>query len=386
MKILHIPTGLDVGGAEMMMQKVITYSNSKYQHEVIAIAPPPPGDPVGEKLRSLGIKVTILNMSRGKLELDKVYRLRQLIKDSAPDVVQTWMYHADAIGGTMAKLAGVKHVAWSLHNANCDAESMGKTTAAVIQLCSKLSQVVPQAIHCCAHSTKSIHIANGYPAEKMVVVPNGFEMDLLQIDPHARQEINEELELPADTISIGYIARMHPIKDHHNFVKAAAIIAEKNPNARFILCGPNVTWENPLLANWIDASGYRDRFRLLGVRGDVPKINAALDIVASSSAGEAFPKTIGEAMCCGTPCVVTDVGDNRWIVGDTGIVVPFKDPQALAAGCQQLIDVGAAERARLGVAAREWIGSNFEMSGVVRGYEAIWESMVNNLALPADRN
>jgi glycosyltransferase involved in cell wall biosynthesis len=385
MKVLHISTGLNVGGAEMMMQKVIAYSGEDFQHEVIAIASPPPGDPVGQKLRDLGISVTSLEMPRGKLDPQKVYQLLQLVRAKSPDLVQTWMYHADAIGGSIARLAGVEHVAWSLHNTNFEPDILGKSTIAVIKLCAKLSGLVPQAIHCCAHSTKAVHIANGYPAERMVVIPNGFEMDRLKIDRHARTEIDRELQLPPDTILIGYVARVDPQKDHDNFIKAAGILAANNPQVRFLLCGTGANWENSKLVEWIDATGYRDRFYLLGVRTDIPKISAALDIAASAAAGDAFPNIIGEAMCCGTPCVVTDVGDNRWIIGDTGIAVPPKDPQAFAAGCQQLIDLGASERDRLGIAAREWIGNNFEITSVVRGYENLWTAMLNKIDLPPDR-
>jgi glycosyltransferase involved in cell wall biosynthesis len=377
-KIIHISTGLNVGGAEMMMQKAIAYSDrSRFHHQVVALAPPPPGDPVGKQLRAMGIEVRLLEMPRGKLDPKKIYQLIQLLRSQSPDLVQTWMYHADAIGGLAAKIAGIKAIVWSTHNTNLEPEILGKSTIAVIKLCAQLSKFVPQTIHCCAHSTKAVHAALGYPPEKMVVIPNGFEIDRLTIDPHARTEIRAELGIAETKVLIGYVARVAPQKDHPNLIKAAAIVCRDNPDVEFLLCGPGATWDNSELVGWIEAAGCRDFFHLLGVRTDIPKINCAIDIAASAAAGDAFPNIIGEAMCCGTLCVVTDVGDNRWIIGDTGVAVPPQDPEAFAAGCQKLIDLGSAGRQQMGVTARKWIADNFEIASVVRTYERVWSETID---------
>src|SRR6185503_9929721 len=129
---------------------------------------------------------------------------------------------------------------------------------------------------------------------------------------------------------IGLVGRFDPQKDHRNFIAAAAILHRSCPDVHFLLCGDNVTWENAKLRGWIEETGLRKQYRLVGRRQDMARLTAALDIgTSSSSYGEGFPNVIGEAMSCGVPCVVTDIGDSALIVGQTGRVVPAQNPEAL---------------------------------------------------------
>jgi glycosyltransferase involved in cell wall biosynthesis len=174
------------------------------------------------------------------------------------------------------------------------------------------------------------------------------------------------------------VARFDPQKDHRNFVQAASRLRARLPESHFLLCGDEITWENPELAGWIEVAGIRDWCHLLGTREDVPRLTAALDIATLSSAyGEAFPNVIGEAMACGVPCVVTDVGDSAIIVGKTGVVVPPKNPQALAGGwIKLLLDMSQEERLQLGLAARQWIMERYSLGKIVAQYERLYESLV----------
>ncbi len=140
-----------------------------------------------------------------------------------------------------------------------------------------------------------------------------------------------------------------------------------------MLCGDAVHWENHELVGWIDAAGIRERCHLLGRREDIPRLNAALDLASSSSCGEGFPNVIGEAMACGVPCVVTDVGDSALIVGDTGRVVPPKNPEALAGAWRELIERGPEQRHQLGAAARCRVGKHYSLQAIVAQYEKLYE-------------
>src|SRR5262249_37862242 len=143
----------------------------------------------------------------------------------------------------------------------------------------------------------------------------------------------------------------------------------------FLLCGMGVTTSNAQLSGWIEEEGLVDRCHLLGPRQDMPRIFAGIDIAASSSAHEAFPVVVGEAMGCATPCVVTDVGDAGMVVGPTGLVVPPGDPQALSDALRELIRIGPEARRKLGAAARLRVAKHFPLAEVVERYEQIYEAV-----------
>jgi len=180
------------------------------------------------------------------------------------------------------------------------------------------------------------------------------------------------------TCLIGMVARFNPQKDHHNLVRAARILKDQNVDVAFVLCGRDVGWENEKLADWIRQDGLEDRFFLLGPRDDIPMITAGLDIACLSSAhGEGFPNVLGEAMACEVPCVATDVGDSADIVGDTGRIVPPRNPEALAGAIREMVELGREGREKLGKAARERVRERFELGNVVRKYEGLYEELRN---------
>jgi glycosyltransferase involved in cell wall biosynthesis len=190
--------------------------------------------------------------------------------------------------------------------------------------------------------------------------------------------MRRELALPADALLIGLIARYHPVKDHENFLRAAALVSAKHPQARYLLVGENIDAANVELRALIAKHGVTDRVYLLGMRGDMPPVTAALDICVSSSTVEGFPNVIGEAMSCGVPCVVTDVGDSAWVVGDTGKNVPPRDSAALASAIDSLVTTGGPDRAALGRRARERIVRNFSLDHIVAQYQSLYSGIYDD--------
>ncbi len=187
--------------------------------------------------------------------------------------------------------------------------------------------------------------------------------------------MRQELGIAKDALIIGLVGRFHPLKDHGNFIDAAARLQSEYPEIHFLLCGDDVTPENTALGQWIAARGIGARCHLLGPRDDIPRINAALDIACSSSYTEGFSNVIGEAMSCGVPCAVTDVGDSALIVGDTGRVVPPKNPRALADAWGELIKMCPEKRSQLGAAARRRIGEKFSLQAIAQRYEELYEAI-----------
>jgi glycosyltransferase involved in cell wall biosynthesis len=209
-----------------------------------------------------------------------------------------------------------------------------------------------------------------------LIIPNGFETGLFKPDAASRAKFRNELGLAIETPLVGLIGRYDPQKNHFGFLGAAATVAQEFPDAHFVLCGPGVDVQNGELTSRVGDSGFKERIHLLGERPDMPSITAALDIACSSSLGEAFPNVIGEAMACGVPCVVTDVGDSAAIVGSTGKVVPPGDDLALARAVLGLLAMPDAERKALGLRARQRVIDNYSLDQVVRQYELLYESLV----------
>jgi glycosyltransferase involved in cell wall biosynthesis len=371
--ILCLTTSLGVGGAEMMLYKFLSgMDRTRFTAKVISLINL---GPVGKKIQLLGIPVRSLGMVRGKPNPMSVLRLARWLREDAPDVIQTWMYHADLVGGLGAKLAGGIPVVWGIHHTLIH-EGNKRLTLQTVRACARLSRWLPKRIVCCSYTSQQVHTVLGYAAEKMLVIPNGSDLTAFKPDSAARVSIRRELQIPDDAPIIGHVGRFHPQKDHHNFIQAAALLHESRPDAYFILCGDDVMWENAELVRWIDEVGIRSRCRLLGRRDDMPRLTAALDVASSSSCyGEAFPMVIGEAMGCGVPCVVTHVGDSALIVGETGRVVPPQNPQALFIALRRLIELGREERSQLGMAARRRIKEHFDLPDIVARYQNLYREL-----------
>ena len=374
MRVLHVITGpLGVGGAEVMLHRLLAASNrEEMSHEVVSLTEL---GVVADRIRALGIETRALGMHRNRLRIPdpvKVLRLAGLIRASRPDVVQTWLYHADLLGGLAAKLAGGPRIFWGIHNATLDTAHIRRTTSWTAAVCARLSRWVPDAIVTVSQAARDLHVAAGYDASKFVFIPNGFDVTQFRPDPVARREVREELGLADDTVVIGLMARLDPQKDHPNFMRAAARLAARAPGVRFVLCGQDVTPANDALVEELRGHGLLERALLLGLRSDVPRVLAALDVCTLSSVSEAFPVAIGEAMACGVPCAVTDVGDCAYLVGETGRVVPPRDPEALAAAWEALIRLEPDARRRLGRAARERIAAHFSLPRIAEAYAALY--------------
>ncbi|SDB62216.1 Glycosyltransferase involved in cell wall bisynthesis, partial [Desulfonatronum thiosulfatophilum] len=340
----------------------------------------------GKRLDASGVNVYFMGMRRGVPHPRGIWKLKQLIRKIRPDVIQTWMYHADLLGGLAARMAGKTPVIWNIRHSNLDPKDNKKTTLWTAKVCALLSRRIPRRIVCCSEASRQIHEAIGYDQEKLLVIPNGFDLDAYRPDKEGRRMVNRLIgesvnqsvggEMGPNTLLIGMMARFDPQKDHRNLVQAAGLLREWGVDCCFVLCGNGVDAKNSQLSGWIRDAGVEDRFFLLGPRDDIPTITTGLDIACLSSVGEGFPNVLGEAMACEVPCVATDVGDCADIVGDTGRIVPPRNPDALAGAIRELVEMGGEGRKQLGRAARERVRERYELGSVVKRYEGLYEDVV----------
>ena len=385
LRIVHVISGLELGGAETMLHQLLAGTDrERFQSEVISMTT---RGPVGERIEALGIPVHALGMKRGLPTPWHLLPLIRRLRWARPDVIQTWMYHADLFGGVAGRLAGHLPVVWGIHHTRLERESTPAGTLWTARVNARLSHRLPARIVCCSEATRRVHIQMGYAAGKMLVIPNGTDLGRFRPDPQARRSVRAELGLAPDALLVGMAARYHPLKDHRNFVLAASRAAELL-DVHFVLCGEGIVAENSVLSGWIEQAGLSGRFHLLGRREDMPRLLASLDISTLSSRSEAFPLVVGEAMACGVPCVVTDVGESSEIVGTTGLVVPPEDPEALAEAWRELIEGGPELRGRLGQLARQRVEERYSLPSVVATYEELYLSLCREAGSrkPEDRS
>lgn len=377
MKVVFIITGLSTGGAQTMLLKLLErIDRTRFEPEVISLTT---RGRIGPRIEALGLPVHALSMQPGRPNLIKFANLVRLLRRSRPDAVNTWMYHADLLGGLAARMANIKALAWSIRHSNLSPVHSKRATLLTAKICAYISAWLPRRILSCSGRARDIHIANGYDGGKMVLIPNGFDLSRFQPDAGMRDAVRAELKLASGTLIAGLIARDDPQKNHAGFIEAAAQTHKTLPRVHFVLAGDGIDQNNKGLTALIDRMGLTGHVHLLGRRDDIPRLMAALDILASSSSfGEAFPNVLGEAMSCGVPCVVTDAGDSAEIVGDTGRVVACGDMDGLARQLIELLQWPAAQRAQLGALARRRICDHYEISDITRRYEEFYVQLVND--------
>jgi len=317
----------------------------------------------------LDIPVFSLRPTSSGTRASSALRLLAHLRRSRPHIVQTWMYHANLLGGIASRALG-RPVIWNIRHGSL--AHLKRRTLFISRLCSLMSSTVPARIICCSSDSLERHVAAGYVRARMTVIPNGFDPSRFQPSATLRQSFRHEVGVSTDTPLVGLIARFDPAKDHETFLRAAARVHAQCPDARFLLCGKDVDTGNRRLMNWIDQVALRDCCLLLGLRDDVPRILAGLDVLVSSSTCEGFPNVLGEAMACGLPCVATDVGDSGFVVGAAGRLVPPGNPEALAAGCLDVIEVGPQGRSELGAAARLRIETHFSLAAIAAQYQDLY--------------
>lgn len=371
MKVLHVITGLNTGGAEIMLYKLLAHmKRSNHQASVISLMDE---GTIGRRITDLGISVLALDIHHSLLISKRWGRIGRLVRHFAPDVIQGWMYHGNLAAQMLGWWQG-RPVLWNIRQSLHSFAEEKQSTKAIIRMGAILSRY-PQKIIYNAHRSSLQHEAFGYSPNKTVIIANGFDTDLFTPSASAKQALREECKVSSNTILIGLIARYHPVKDHRNFIEAAARLHIKYPNVHFVFVGNGISNKNQRLRELIEQAQLKNVIHLLGERDDIANITSALDIATSCSYAEGFSNTIGEAMSCAVPCVVTDVGDSALLVGETGIVIPPKNPNALALAWDNMLQMEKSQLHAQGIKARQQILKHYSLDRVVKDYEklACWE-------------
>lgn len=359
-KIIHVITGLGLGGAEAMLTRIVTIKPALADETIIVSLLP--GGKYIDVLRAFGIPVVALEFKRIVGAIAGMFRLARLIAAERPDIVQGWMYHGDLAALLALFLSGRRKRTALIWNIRCSDIDLSHNVVLrmVVRACVLLSRF-PDLVMANSVSGLKWHRAIGYRPRRATIVFNGIDVGLFKPDMGARREIRRELGIADDAFVLAHVARVDPMKEHADFFAAM----RKLSDIYALVVGAG-TERLPGAPN----------LHRLGARTDVARLYVAADVVVSSSAfGEGFSNAIAEGMACGLPAVATDVGDARTIVGDTGLIVPPRDSDKLAAAIRTLASESPDRRIERARRARIRIVENFSLERARGRFEEIYAAI-----------
>jgi glycosyltransferase involved in cell wall biosynthesis len=371
--VVHLITDLDIGGAEMVLSRLLqVFDPSRVHNTVVSLTS---GGALVATITAMGTRVIELNMRPGRMNVLGVYRAYRTLRTLRPHVVQTWLYHADLAGVIAGTLARVPHIVWNVRCSELNLGDFPRQFRLMLRLLAFCSPS-PSAIICNSTAGRRFHERLGYRPRRWEVIANGVNPDAFRPSAEARTQLRRELAISEETLLVGLVARLHPMKDHETFLRAAAIVARQHP-AQFVLVGRGVSASSKLQA-LIESLALIGRVHLLPERRNVAEILAGVDVAVCSSTSEGFPNVLIEAMACGTPCVTTDAGDSALIVADPSRVAPIRNPAALAGAILRLLEMTTGQRKTLGLEDRSRVLANYSLDVIAVRYETLYEDLVRS--------
>lgn len=358
----------------MLLKLLEAHAKADVEQRVIAMLP---GGVMSAPMRAVGVQVDELNFLGGIPPLSGALGVARIARRYAPDLVQGWLYHGN-LGAALASAALPRRVplVWGVRQSLSSLKGENLLARLAIAM-NRAASPFPDRLLFNSRVSLEQHRTRGFAMKNAQYIPNGFDTERFAPDVDLREQLRTVWNVRIDSVVFGLFARYHPAKGYADFLRAARLVSTARPSARFVIAGTGADEHNGALINEIRNAGLDGRVRLMGEQHEVAKLLPALDLYVSPSVRiEAFSNSVGEAMSCGLPCIVTDVGDSPLVVGDSGLVVSPGAPERMAEAMIEMIDIGASARARLGARARERIVAEFEIGSVARRYLDLYESLV----------
>lgn len=381
--VLHFTPSVGGGGAEAMLCNLVeAMHGGPWRNIIVAVKTG------GDGCQAARMKKTadaFYDLDSPALLRPALFnKLRVIIQLEKPDVVQTWMHHADFVGGLAARLSGVKNIVWGIHSRSIfrwpgDSSLKFALFNAAIRAASR---TLPQRIVSCSETAIQDHASMGFPRKKMAFIANGICTRRFQPSVEAGVEMRRRLRIALDAPVVGFVGRFHPVKNLELFFRAAAELQKRMPETRFVLCGGSAGMLDDKASGAYHALPDRLAVRFVPFNSTTESLYPAFSVFSLCSESEALPMTILEAMACGVSCVTTDVGDCASVIADTGLVVRPGDPRALADGWEKMLGADAALRTSLSVRARERVVEHFSIAHAAAKYEQAYRLMLPPVSNP----
>ena len=368
--VLHICVSLNRGGIEAILYRLLVNSQCQINNYVICFNDK---GAYGDMIESLGVQIFYLNNKKGRFSISSIFKLFSLIKSINPNVVQTWWYPADIIGGIISKFAGIKRIYWGIFSANFQLKYLGIGTLLFFPFNIIFSYLIPTKIISCTQYGLELHKKHGYASKKLIFIPPGVNVD----DFIFKNDTLNKIDKSNFNFVISCVARFDPLKDHGTLLRAFSYyLTTYNANALLILAGHGINTQNFKLIDLIKRFGIPfENLMLLENPVDISNVFQMSDLNVLTSVGEGFPNVLIESMSCGTLCLATNVGDCKLILKDYGWIVNIKDWQSIGFMLNDFfINYKLNEKSlnEKSLNAREFVSVNFSLQKMVNSYLDLW--------------
>lgn len=371
-KVLHVIGSLGFGGAEVVLAHVALAMDKKRVENVV-VTMTDHDTPLARKFIASGGRLITLGTAPKWKYLTLLFRLASIIRREKPDIIHGWLHEAELLATAAARICG-RPVIWNILGSQMDWRDFKWHLRWVVKILARLS-TIPEVVMSNSTAGRLAHEELGYHPRRWELVYNGFDANSFAPLHEAGAYLKNLIGAADGQVIVGHVARFHKVKDHATMLRAIGILSRRLDNARFVFIGRDVGMQNPAIAQLVEAEAIANRVHFLGEIGDIPRVTAGFDIAVNSSYSEGLPNSVGEAMCCAVPCVATDVGECREIIGDAGIIVPARDPAALANALETLILAGGDGRKRMGDKGRRRVEKYFSLEKVAERYASLYEEI-----------
>lgn len=372
-KMIHIITSLEKGGAEEMLKRFLMALDKGQEKNVIVVALTGKKRTDDDLIRR-GYDVRFLDISNMK-SLVGLFRLYFILLKFRPDVIQTWLYHSDLIGGLLGRMAFVSKIVWNIRCEALRPERAGRMTMVVFNICKILSYFIPSKIVCVGERAMKTHIQSGFCERKMTVIENGYDHNRFHFSIHNRKKIRDELGVSENEIIVGSVGRFHRDKGQDLLLKAAVSVLKNNTQVKFVFVGRDCSYQNSSIENLRISEALRSRILLLGEKSNIDEMLSAFDIYCMPSRSEGFPNSLAEAMLTELPCIASDVGDANVLSSGTARLIEPGRIDLLAVEIEKMIDLPKEERIAIGKKAREQVVKNFSIVTARDKFNALYSKL-----------
>jgi glycosyltransferase involved in cell wall biosynthesis len=373
LSVCLVARSLGVGGAE---RQLVTMAVGLAQQGVrVSVLVFYRGGKVGAELEGTGVEVRYLEKA-GRWDVRGFFsRYAATLRELNPSVVYSFLAVPNLVCLTSRVFVPRARLVWGIRGSARDLSKVNRLDRLARRLqvpCSRFAHlVVVNSRRGYRYYASSAH----FPVARMVVIQNGIDSERFKPDSMARKSVRRSWDIAEDAVVVGLVTNFDPVKGTDVFIEASAALLAERRNLHFIVAGGTATARAPWESHCVEL-GISGNISWLGEQAEMPSVYNGLDILVSSSTSEGFSNAIGEAMACGIPCVVTDVGDSSDIVGEAGYVVMPGDVGALCHGISQMLDLDQDARSSLGHLARVRVISHYTVGLMVEKSHQALRSLV----------